>query len=338
MRKTRTIPNFLLILLCCAFAFGAAILINGTRSNNQGLIFSTMDTSMKDSSAKEADAEETTDEDGSKEDASGKKRHKESKEFSTSLAENPSVSSSDNTSTEIESYADDNIEITINEVSGDNLTYYIADIQVSSAEYLKTAFAYGQYGSNYRQYTSTMANNNQALLAISGDYYNHRTDGIIIRNGILYRDEASDRQMLIIDENGDFSFAWETDVEANALVEENVLQTFSFGPALVIDGSVQEIPSDYFIDTETTEPRCAIGQISELHYVFVVVDGRDDGYSIGVTIAELAEIMGGLGCVDAYNLDGGGSATLVFNGELVNSPSNGGSGGEREISDIIYVR
>ena len=144
--------------------------------------------------------------------------------------------------------------------------------------------------------------------------------------------------MLIIEKMMIFLLLTKMKRMLDQLIEENVLQTFSFGPALVINSINQEIPSSYFIKTDTTEPRCAIGQIGELHYVFVVVDGRDNGYSIGVTLEELAEIMSDLGCTDAYNFDGRGSVTMVFKDEVINNPSNGGDGGERSISDIIYIK
>jgi exopolysaccharide biosynthesis protein len=77
-----------------------------------------------------------------------------------------------------------------------------------------------------------------------------------------------------------------------------------------------------------------VGVITENHLVFVVVDGRNEGYSKGVTMTELADIMTSLGATTAYNLDGGGSATMYFNGEVINQPSNGG---ERATSDILYI-
>lgn len=76
------------------------------------------------------------------------------------------------------------------------------------------------------------------------------------------------------------------------------------------------------------------GVIDDTHLVFVVVDGRQEGYSEGVTLPELADIMLSLGATTAYNLDGGGSSTMYFDGRVVDSPSNGG---ERGTSDILYV-
>jgi exopolysaccharide biosynthesis protein len=83
------------------------------------------------------------------------------------------------------------------------------------------------------------------------------------------------------------------------------------------------------------QPRTAVGVIDANHPVFVVVDGRSPGYSEGVTLTELAEILQDLGATTAYNLDGGGSSTMVFDGEVVNDPL--GKGEERGVSDILYI-
>ena len=118
--------------------------------------------------------------------------------------------------------------------------------------------------------------------------------------------------------------------------------TLSFGPALVADGEVQSGIDDVEVDTnfgnhsiQGDQPRTAIGVIDDNHLVLVVVDGRSTGYSVGADMTELATLMKGLGAVTAYNLDGGGSSTMFFNGEVVNQPSNGG---ERGTSDILYVK
>lgn len=86
-----------------------------------------------------------------------------------------------------------------------------------------------------------------------------------------------------------------------------------------------------------SNPRTAIGIIDNLHYVFVVSDGRTEE-SEGLSLLELAEFMDGLGVKTAYNLDGGGSSTMYFNGEVINTPTtNGRSIKERSVSDIVYI-
>lgn len=88
---------------------------------------------------------------------------------------------------------------------------------------------------------------------------------------------------------------------------------------------------------KTSNPRTAIGIVEEGHYLFVVSDGRTDE-SAGLSLHDLAEFMQSIGAKTAYNLDGGGSSTMYFNGEIVNNPTtNGRSIQERSVSDIVYI-
>ena len=87
----------------------------------------------------------------------------------------------------------------------------------------------------------------------------------------------------------------------------------------------------------TSNPRTAIGMIEKGHYVMVVSDGRTSE-SAGLTLYQLAGVMKDLGCTEAYNLDGGGSTTMVFNGNVINKPTtNGNTISERAVSDIVYI-
>ena len=161
----------------------------------------------------------------------------------------------------------------------------------------------------------------------------------MIRNGTIYRDSGA-RQGLAIYKDGTMKVYDETQTNAQTLGNEGVWQTLSFGPALLQDGLVISGIDNLEIDTnfgnhsiQGKQPRTAIGIIDDNHFVFVVVDGRSRTSS-GVTMSGLAEIMQSLGAKTAYNLDGGGSSEMWFNGQVVNNPSNGG---ERATSDIIYI-
>ena len=222
----------------------------------------------------------------------------------------------------------------------DTITYFVADVELGDATELRSAFANNQFGENITQLTSEMAAANDAVFAINGDYYGFRSTGIVIRNGVVYRDEPA-RQGLAMYEDGTAQVYDETTTTAEELLADGVWNTLSFGPAIVESGAVVDGIEDVEIDTnfgnhsiQGEHPRTAVGVIDENHLVIVVVDGRDAGYSRGATLTELAEIMQDLGAETAYNLDGGGSSTLYFNGEVVNQPSNGG---ERGTSDILYV-
>ena len=233
-------------------------------------------------------------------------------------------------------YQDDNIKITYTQYTTNDTTIHVADVQLSSAEYLKTAFANDTYGKNVTQTTSDIAAANKAILAINGDYYGVQEKGYVIRNGVLYREEAGTNDVLCIYGDGSMKIVDPSTVTAQELLDQGVWQAFSFGPGLVADG---QIPIS--LDTEVgrakaSNPRTAIGIIDDLHYVFVVSDGRSDD-SEGLSLYELATFMQQLGVKTAYNLDGGGSSTMYFNGEVVNNPSSGFRDEERSVSDIIYI-
>jgi exopolysaccharide biosynthesis protein len=241
-------------------------------------------------------------------------------------------------------YESESATITVSQVvtgSGSStVTYYVADVALSDATVLKSAFADDSFGENVTDLTSSIAEDNDAILAINGDYYGFRDTGIVIRNGVVYRDEGA-REGLAFYTDGTVEVYDETSTSAAELVANGVWNTLSFGPALVEDGTVVDGIEDVEVDTNVgnhsiqgDQPRTAVGVIDENHLVFVVVDGRSTGYSAGVTLTELADIMISLGATTAYNLDGGGSSTMYFNGEVVNQPSNGG---ERATSDILYV-
>ncbi len=116
------------------------------------------------------------------------------------------------------------------------------------------------------------------------------------------------------------------------MLEAGAKQILSFGPALVKGGAVSVSEGQEVSKAKSSNPRTAIGIVGENHYVFVVSDGRTSD-SQGLSLYELAEFMQSLGVTTAYNLDGGGSSTLYFNGQVVNQPTTNGkknSGTERE--------
>jgi exopolysaccharide biosynthesis protein len=233
------------------------------------------------------------------------------------------------------SYTDGNISVSIETTRLDNTTVYIADVQLSDPAYLKTALAQNTYGRNIEQTTSAMAAEHEAIFAVNGDYYGFREEGFVLRNGVLYRDNG-DGQALIIDANGDLSVVDERDTDLSSLAAEGAMQALSFGPALVLDGEIAVTQDDEVGRAKQSNPRTAIGQIGELHYLFVVSDGRTDE-SEGLSLTSLAKVFTDRSATIAYNLDGGGSATMVFLGEVVNNPTSGRRIKEREVSDIVYI-
>ena len=223
----------------------------------------------------------------------------------------------------------------------DTITYYVADLTLTDATALKAGLANNQFGTNIVENTSTIAQANNAIFAINGDYYGFRDTGIVIRNGVLYRDEGA-RTGLAIYRDGRMEVYDETTTSGDELVAAGVFNTLSFGPALLDDGAIPAGIDSVEVDTnfgnhsvQGSQPRTGIGVIDTNHFVFVVADGRSSGYSKGVTMTEFAQIFKDLGATEAYNLDGGGSSTMYFDGHLVNNPL--GKGNERGTSDILYL-
>ncbi|MFV0374364.1 phosphodiester glycosidase family protein [Microbacterium sp.] len=238
--------------------------------------------------------------------------------------------------------ADASIQITTTTAGSgrDTVTYHVADLTLGDATALRAAFANNQVGENITALVSETAEANDAVFAVNGDYYGFRDDGIIIRNGVVYRDDGA-RDGLVFYTDGTAEVYDETQTTAADLLADGAWNTLSFGPALVEDGAAVDGIDQIEVDTnfgnhsvQGEHPRTAIGIIDDNHIVIVVVDGREPGYSRGVTMTELADIFVSLGARTAYNLDGGGSAEMWFDGELISRPSNGG---ERATSDILYI-
>lgn len=235
-------------------------------------------------------------------------------------------------------YHDDQIDIVLTTMRVENTTVYVADVQIADISLLKTALAGNTYARNLTETTSVQAANASAILAINGDYYGAQERGYVLRNGVLYRASAqSGTDALVIGADGNFRIINEGETSADTLVREGAWQVLTFGPALINGGQVTVSSSDEVGRAMTSNPRTAIGQISEGHYLLVVSDGRTKE-STGLSLRQLAELMQSLGAQVAYNLDGGGSSTMVFQGRVVNNPTtNGRSIRERSVSDIVYI-
>ena len=242
-------------------------------------------------------------------------------------------------------YQSSDISISIQKTTSgsgsDTLTWYVADVIVSDATLLQNAFANDQFGQNIIKYTSQIAAENDAIFAINGDYYGFRDDGIIIRNGVIYRDDPA-RVGLAFYVDGSMKTYDETSTSAEKLLAEGVWNTWSFGPALLVNGEIVDGITNVEVDhnfgnhsIQGYQPRSGVGIIDNNHFVFIVVDGRSKGYSRGATLPEFAQMFKDLGCTTAYNNDGGGSATLYFMGRVVNNPL--GKNKERGTSDILFV-
>lgn len=237
------------------------------------------------------------------------------------------------------SSADGGVSVTVKTYRQYDTDIYVADVVLESAGSLKTALADSSYGRNIKEATSVTAQNVNAVLAVNGDFYGARSSGYVIRNGVLYRSSSAgeEQEDLVISAAGDFSIIKEGQTSAQALLDGGAQQVLSFGPGLIENGAVTVSESDEVGRSKASNPRTALGQIDSLHYVFVVSDGRTNE-STGLSLYQLAEFMQSLGVQTAYNLDGGGSSTMYYNGSVINNPTTDGSTiKERSVSDIVYI-
>ena len=237
------------------------------------------------------------------------------------------------------SYESEDISINITTKYEYDTKIYIADVTVSDVSFLRAGLANGVFGRNIKETTSDIAKENNAIFAINGDFYGFRDSGPVIRNGVLYRSNkrSGSNDVLAVYNDGSFVTMKEENVDAQNLLDSGVLQLFSFGPTLVDNGQISVSANQEVEQSMNSNPRTAIGMISPLHYVFVVSDGRTSE-SAGLSLTQLAAVMQDAGCQCAYNLDGGGSSTMWFMGDVVNNPTtNGNSISERKVSDIVYI-
>ncbi len=237
-------------------------------------------------------------------------------------------------------YRDDTIIVELEQKRMYDSDVFIAYVKIATPSQLRTAIAGNKLSSTRTNQTSVITAAYNGIVGINGDYYSDkdRQGGHIVRQGQVMRERVSDNfDLLFIDELGDLHIYHRGKAQQQEQVdafkkEHQLVNAFCFGPGLVIDGDIPEDVGKYkWFDPASPNPRAGIGQLDMLTYVLVAVNGRTDE-SIGVTMEEFALIMQELGCRQAYNLDGGNSATLAFHGQVYNTKVQK----ERDVSDIIY--
>jgi exopolysaccharide biosynthesis protein len=238
------------------------------------------------------------------------------------------------------SYIDSNMQLEIDVIRRYETQVYVALLTTTDHRLVKAAFGSDTYGKNFKEKTSVMAERKNAIFAINGDYYGFRDIGFVVRNGLVYRitpRPADSDSAVVLNDEGIMSTFEERDTNLEGLNGLNPWQVWSFGPVLINQGTLMVNPSTKVPYELASNPRTAIGQIRDDQFIFVCSDGRTSE-SAGLSVYELASIFVEYGARFAYNLDGGGSATMWFNGRLINKPTNSGSTiSERSISDIIYL-
>ena len=233
-------------------------------------------------------------------------------------------------------YQDESMTVTIEAHQVGATTCHVARVKIADPSQLRSASAYG-FNRPQTEMTNTIARRVKAVVAINGDYYSYTGKGYMIRQGKLYINKPyGDRDVLLIDDKGDFHIEPKATAETLAKYETmGIVNSFNFGPGLVVDGVALAEYGHDFNSGDTYAQRSAIAQMKkgEMEYLLITCEGPMESKGGGMTMVGFAEFIASLGVETAYNLDGGNSASMYFNGKKVNAIGNKD---ERRISDIIY--
>lgn len=257
-------------------------------------------------------------------------------------------------------YTDPSISVKIESGNYKDTYYLVARIKIANGSQLRTSMA-GSYWSPSTGNAVTMANRANAVFAINGDYYSQLNGaGYITRQGKEYRVNCTGKNaerfdVLVIDNLGDLHILPKATNESieefkNSLLDENgnatrtIVNTFTFGPALIIDGEPQPIVEDKQKATHKAAQRMCLAQVGPLEYLCIASEGPECVRSTGLTLEEFSELVCSFEEIqNAYNLDGGSSTSMVFRkqdeksgtwkNDKINSPLNPK---RRPVNDIIY--
>lgn len=236
------------------------------------------------------------------------------------------------------SYSSPNISVTIEtfveEVNGRKQTWYVADIYVASVDCLMTYFAKDTYipGGCLDEPIESMCSATGAIFAVSGDYCSNQKNGFLVRNGQIIHDEPILADLCVLFWDGTVETYSPNEYTTVEILERGPWQSWKFGPKLLDENgrAMTTFNSGAAVINECA-PRCGFGYYEPGHYCLVVNDGRLN-HSSGFLLSEFALLFEKLGCTRAYNLDGGATAVMAFNGEKYSKPS-----ANRNPGDIFYL-
>ncbi len=234
-------------------------------------------------------------------------------------------------------YRSDDLGIDIERVSttnseGDPVTYFVADIHMKDISQFRPGFGAEAHTGRGAIYPWIIARRESAVLWITGDnLINDERDekGILIRDGRFFY-SANVEDTIAIYPDMSMRIIKKRLSTATILLEDGVENAYSFGPTLIENGVINENAKYHRV--RRANPRCGIGYIEPGHYIAIVVDGRQKDYSVGMPIWDFADLFAEYGCVNAYNLDGGLSAAMIFMGEQLNSHNGNRIGSDDDIS------
>lgn len=233
-------------------------------------------------------------------------------------------------------YKDSTIEVECWKQSYYGTPCWFAEVKIKHASQFRRQWSNGDYASKSYQYPSNMFNASKGVVGMSADFYKHRNYGIVVQYGTVFCNKPTASQkldVLTVDYEGNFKIWNENELSEKIKSQgaDDIMLSFTFGPVLVQDGAAVE-PShwekQYLGELNQFVGRAAIGQKGKLNYLLCTAG------TAGLNCEELSKVMEDQGCITAYNLDGGQSGTLLFNGKVYNKIAY--KGVERAMSDILY--
>ena len=238
---------------------------------------------------------------------------------------------------EIEYYCDETILVIAWKEAINNSACSFVEVKIAHGSQLRRALSDNTYGSSVYMYPTQMAQNANAVVAINGDFYGHRSCGITIYQRQLYRFNPRSLESCFFTASGDMIFTHvgelNTEDDVKRFVQDNdIVFSVSFGPILVENGEKKTTNTYLVGEVDIQYSRAAIGQVDKLHYLLMSIN-EEGVYKNRVTINQAADLIYAKGVPNAYALDGGQTATIVMNGETFNRPD---WGNERIMTDIIY--
>lgn len=221
--------------------------------------------------------------------------------------------------------------VTDKETYSEIVTYYVVDIYVRDVTSIRSGFASGSFQTMAYRMMDFVSDKCGAVIAVSGDYARARDTGLVIRNGEVIRTKLDNRRDVgVLYKDGSFQTYLAKQVPVEDILASEPWQSWCFGPALLDEEGHSK--TKFNTDVGKMNPRAVFGYYEPGHYCFVLVDGRQEKYSMGMTMSELSSLMESLGCTSAINLDGGLTAQLAWRGKLISHPLR-----HRELHDIIYI-
>lgn len=209
------------------------------------------------------------------------------------------------------------IEIRRFEQNSPPLAYYIAHIYMREIDSYRSGFGSVRINGRDTVDACVMARRYRAVLGMTGDNLLHSdyNRGMMLRDGRIFR-AMTQVSLMALTEDLSMRIYNKKDVAMLNEIEAGTQDTFAFGPPLIMDGVLcADVDRDR---VGRINPRAGLGLVEPGHFVAIVADGRLPHYSHGMMLSDFAKLFLQEGCVQAYNLDGGASATLVFMGEYIN--------------------